>query len=190
MTNPRTVSISAASLLVAGAQLIALPAQAQEDYDDRDDRRDSSFARAHIAADFDVGDLVDDPLTGGQGGALRFGSELDLLLISLIPEGGVSYHSFGDESDDRLRIYSGFIGGRLAVGKIIEPSIFSHVGVAWLRGNERRTAPVIDAGVALDFTLLPLINLGVHGTYNIIPAVDEDPSRSWVLLGMHAALVF
>jgi hypothetical protein len=111
--------------------------------------------------------------------------------VSLIPEGGVSYHSFGDdETEDRLRVYSGFIGGRLAVGKIIEPSLFSHVGVAWLRGSERRTAPVVDVGVALDFTLLPLINLGVHGTYNVVPAIDDSSSKSWVLLGMHAALVF
>jgi len=153
--------------------------------DDSDERDDSS---TNIALDFDFGAALDEPGTGaGGGGALRIGQEFDLLLVSLTPEVGGSYHSFG--GDDKTRLYAGFLGGRFAVGKIIEPSIFGHVGVGHVQGFESRTAPLLDGGLALDFTLLPLIDLGVHGGYNMMFPRDDGSALEFVTLGAHAALV-
>jgi hypothetical protein len=149
---------------------------------------DNDKGKTHIAVDFDFNSAFDAPETNsGGGGALRLGREFDLLLVSLIPELGASYHAFG--GDDGTKVYAGFVGGRLALGKIIEPSVFAHLGVGRLSGAEERTAPMLDAGLALDLTLLPLINLGVHGAYNRMFPRDDGSSLDFLTLGIHAALV-
>jgi len=173
---------------------IAAPARADDDTrrstddDSGRSRRDRDNSRTHIAVDFDFGTAIDAPSTkAGGGGALRLGQEFDLFLVSLTPEFGGSYHAFG--GDDQTKLYTGFLGGRLAIGKIIEPSIFAHVGVGHVDGFESRTAPVMDGGLALDFTLLPLIDLGVHGAYNVMMPRDDGSALKYVTLGAHAALV-
>lgn len=153
------------------------------------ERRREDSGRTHIAVDFDVGSALDTPRTKtGGGGAIRFGHELDLLLVSLTPELGGGYHAFGGAGD--TRVYSGFIGGRLGVGKIVEPSLFAHLGLAHVSGFESRTAPMIDAGLAVDLTLLPLIDLGVHAGYNAMFPRDDGSSLKFLTLGAQAALVF
>ena len=181
---------------IAGLMAVPTPARADDadpqarDEDDapRRSRRDHDKSRTHVAVDFDFGSALDAPQTkSGGGGALRLGQEFDLLLVSLTPEFGGSYHSFG--GNDETRLYSGFLGGRLAVGKIVEPSIFGHLGVAHVAGLETRTAPIMDAGLAIDFTLLPLIDLGVHGAYNAMLPRDDGSALKFITLGAHAALV-
>jgi len=125
----------------------------------------------------------------GGGGALRLGRKFDLILVSLTPEIGGSYDRFNGSNNDR--IYRGFIGGRLGLGKIIEPSVFAHIGVGRFDADvASHTAPVFDAGIALDFTLLPLINLGAHGSYNTLLPQGDHSSFNWLALGLHVALVF
>lgn len=181
---------SAATLLIAPAVLADDEGHYSDSRDegDRDESDERDDSNTNIALDFDFGAALDQAGTkSGGGGALRIGQELDLFLISLTPELGGSYHAFG--GDDETRIYKGFLGGRLAIGKIVEPSIFAHAGVARVQGFESRTAPTLDGGLALDFTLLPLIDLGVHGAYNVILPRDDGSSLEFVTLGAHAALV-
>jgi len=178
----------------AACVMAASPARADETSDryddagDRPSRRDRGPGKTHIAFDFDFGSALDAPGTNsGGGGALRLGRKFDLLLISLTPEFGGSYHAFA--GDERTKIYSGFLGGRLGVGKILEPSIFGHVGVGHVSGWQTRTAPVMDGGLALDFTLLPLIDLGVHGAYNVLLPTNDEAAVKYVTLGAQAAIV-
>jgi hypothetical protein len=162
----------------------ALPAQAAN-------REDSGGhgGKTHLAVDFDFSSALKTPRTSeGGGGAVRLGQKFDLLLVSLTPEFGGSYHAFGGDAETRL--YTGFLGGRLGVGKVIEPSIFAHLGLAHVTGTETRTAPIMDGGLALDLTLLPLIDLGVHASYNAMFPRDDGSALKYVLLGAHAALVF
>lgn len=186
-------------LAAAACVAVASPAYADDDDtrehrrrsddDDGGGRRDNDKSKTHIAVDFDFATAIDAPTSkAGGGGALRLGQEFDLLLISLTPEFGGSYHAFG--GDDRTKLYTGFLGGRLAVGKIIEPSIFAHLGLGHISGTETRTAPVMDGGIALDLTLLPLIDLGVHGSYNVMLPRDDGSAFKYLILGAHAALVF
>src|SRR4051794_16776077 len=108
-------------------------------------RADDSRGKTHIAVDFDFATAIDAPTTKtGGGGAVRLGRKFDLLLVSFTPELGGGYHGFGGNGDSKL--YTGFVGGRFGVGKIVEPSIFSHVGIGRLEGVEARTAPVMDLG--------------------------------------------
>jgi hypothetical protein len=156
--------------------------------DDGGSRKDNDKSKTHIAVDFDFAAALDASNTkSGGGGALRLGQEFDLLLISLTPEFGGSYHAFG--GDDKTKLYTGFLGGRLSIGKIVEPSLFAHLGVGHVTGGEKRTAPVMDGGLAIDFTLLPLIDLGVHGAYNVMLPRDDGSALKYVTLGVHAALV-
>jgi hypothetical protein len=191
MDHAKISSFNPIKLLFMGAfgaasLLAALPAHADDE--DRPSRRDRSGGRTHIAFDFDFGSAIDAPGSkSGGGGALRLGEEFDLLLVTLTPEIGGSYHAFGD--DERTKIYSGFLGGRFGVGKIIEPSIYGHVGVARADGYQKRTAPALDAGLAIDFTLLPLIDLGLHGGYNVVMPNNDNEALRFFTLGAQAALV-
>jgi hypothetical protein len=175
------------SLLTLGGLTLTQVAWAEEG-DSGGERRDRDTTRTHIAADMDFGRALDEPgRADGFGGALRIGQELDLFLVSLTPELGGSYHAFNGTADSR--IYAGFLGGRLAFGKIVEPSIFGHVGVGRLEGAEAHTAPLMDAGLALDLTILPLIDLGLHAGYNVMLPTENDSALKWLNFGVHAALV-
>jgi hypothetical protein len=180
-------------LLAATCLSVATPARADDSYDGRDEgeresRRDRDTSKTHVAVDADFNSAVSAPdTTAGGGGALRLGQEFDLFLVSLTPELGGGYHSFG--GDERIKLYSGFLGGRFAVGKIIEPALFGHVGVGRLDGPDSRTAPMLDGGLAIDFTLLPLIDLGVHGAYNVMLPRGDSGTFKFVTLGAQAALV-
>jgi hypothetical protein len=145
-------------------------------------------SKTHIAVDFDFNSAFDELNTKvGGGGALRIGQKFNLLLISLTPEVGGSYHAFG--GDDGTRLYSGFLGGRVGFGKIVEPSIFAHWGLAHLEGLDTRTGTVLDAGLALDVTLLPLVDFGVHGGYNVMTPSGDGNALKYMTFGAQAALV-
>ncbi len=160
----------------------------RRDTDSDDESRKRDHSTTDIALDFDFGAALDEPGTqAGGGGQLRIGREWDLFLVSLTPEIGGGYHAFG--GDDETRVYTGFAGGRLAVGKIIEPAIFAHVGIARVAGLESRTAPMLDGGLAIDFTLLPLIDIGLHGAYNVMLPRSDGSALKFATLGAHAALV-
>lgn len=149
----------------------------------------ADVSKTVVALDLDFASSVKEPKTDlGGGGALRVGRKLDLLLLSLTPELGGAYHAFG--GDAGTSVFSGFIGGRLGIGKVVEPSVFAHAGVAHVSGVVDRTAPQLDGGVALDLTLLPLINLGVHGSYNVVLPSDDALAVKFFIAGAHAAFVF
>jgi hypothetical protein len=143
-----------------------------------------------LALDLDFASSVKEPGTGdGAGGALRIGRKLDLMVLSLTPEFGASYHHFAGTYGSR--VYRGFLGGRLGLGKVFEPSVFAHVGLGKLSASvAERTAPAFDAGLAFDITLLPLIDFGAHASYNALLPADNYSAFDWYQLGLHAALVF
>jgi len=154
---------------------IAMPARAE--------------SKTHVAVDFDFATALDEPDTkNGGGGALRVGQKFSLFLVSLTPEIGGTYHAFG--GNDETRLYSGILGGRLGIGKIVEPSVYAHLGLAHVAGLETRTAPIMDAGLAVDLTLLPLIDLGLHAGYNAMFPRDDGTALKFVTLGAQAAIVF
>jgi hypothetical protein len=151
----------------------------------------SASSGTRLALDLDYAGGIDEPGIGrGTGGALRFGQKMDLVALSLTGELGLSYHTFDGSLDPSH--YSGFVGGRLGFGKIIEPSIYAHVGVGRLNLGEldaHDTGPAFDFGLALDLTVLPLIDVGVHAAYDLL-LLDDDAHFDWYRVGAHAALAF
>jgi hypothetical protein len=146
-----------------------------------------------LALDLDyVGGIDERGIGKGTGGALRFGQKMDLVAVNLTGEIGASYHMYGGEYDPTH--YAGFVGGQLGFGKIIEPSVFLHVGVGRLNmevaGEDfHDTGPMLDVGLALDFTLLPIIDVGVHAAYDF-QRMDSGENFDWYRLGAHVALTF
>ena len=143
-----------------------------------------------IGVDLDYTNGINEAGVGsGTGFNVRLGYKLDLLLAQLTPEIGGGYHTFS--GDANLKLSQGIVGGRLQFGKILEPGIYTHLGYGHASADGLgHSGATFDAGVTLDLTLLPLLDLGVHAGYNgLLKSGDYDAFNSYVL-GVHAALVF
>lgn len=150
-------------------------------------------ARADLELGADLGgaySLDGDNSAGGGSFGLRLGNRLSLPMLMLAAElrGGLDTYG-GDRSTD---VYTGMGGLRLGVGEVLRPSVFVHAGVGHvvreatlLLPEAKQTGFALDAGAALDLTLLPLIDLGVHAAYGVIDAAGFD----WIRAGVHATLV-
>jgi hypothetical protein len=155
-----------------------------------EDRRHEEGTRLTLALDLDYASAVEnDYIENGGGGALRIGSELDLLLVTMIPEVSLGYHSFGGNSDYDATAVTGTLGGRIRFLKILEPGIFAHAGVGHIGGYDPHTGFAFDAGLTLDLTLLPLIDLGLHAAWNRVFGDSDHEGLSYATAGFHVALV-
>lgn len=168
-----------AGALAAAATLAALPRSAAAD--------------TVVGVDLNFNDgIAGDDATSGAGVDLFFGPRLDLAILTLTTELSGGYHDFGGTLDPT--VYRLMAGGRLGIGVIIRPSVFAHLGVGHLRfdepfgdGRDGRTNLAGDVGAALDFTILPLVDLGVQASYNIIGGGDEP--FDWLQAGVHVTFV-
>jgi hypothetical protein len=146
-----------------------------------------------VGVDLNFNDgIAGDDTSSGAGVDLFFGPRLDLAILTLTTELSGGFHDFGGDLDPAVYRLMG--GGRLGIGAIIRPSIFAHLGVGHLRfdepfgdGRDGRTDLAGDLGAALDFTILPLIDLGIQGSYNVVSG-GEDPFE-WLQAGIHVTFV-
>jgi hypothetical protein len=143
-----------------------------------------------IGVDLDYAHGINEQGVGsGTGFNVRLGYKLDLLLAQLTPEVGGGYHSFS--GDASAKFSQGFVGGRLAFGKILEPGLYAHVGYGHVgEFDTGRSGATADAGLTLDLTILPLIDLGVHAGYDGLLKTGDFPAFDTYVLGVHGALVF
>lgn len=136
------------------------------------------------------------PSRDGTGVGIDFllGKRLDLTLVTLGTELLLGVHSFAGA--DEAKAYRALAGANLGVGSILRPSVFAHIGVGHIAvaedaiPDQSRTALAGDVGVALDFTLLPLLDIGVQGSYNAIRGTSSTDPFHWFQGGVHATLVF
>lgn len=161
-------------------------------------------AEWQLAADanliFPTGDNFDEKAGFGIDG--RLGYRLPSPVLQLVPELLVGYVNFAEPDDSSLPDASVFrlmAGARLGFGTFLRPSVFGHIGYGNLSVTggesilenpsrlEDDSAFHWDAGVALDLTILPVLDLGIHGAYN---RLEFDHAIEWWSLGLHAALVF
>jgi hypothetical protein len=155
----------------------------------------AAAAQDQLSLDVEAAYPGNDAYENGFGLGARFGHEWDLVLVSVIPEIGVNHHAFdGDRDADAFAVLA---GGRVAVGFVLEPSVFVHAGVGHynaelLVGEVSETNFAYQMGLALDFTLLPVVDFGAHAAYmGIAGDVEEDvDSFDWIALGGHVTFVF
>lgn len=127
--------------------------------------------------------------SSGATGALRAGYVVRLPLIRLTPELVLGYGHLPLEVD--VKTYRGAIGGRVSIGSTLSPAAFAHLGYGRCSSSsdvEHCAGVTYDVGAGLDFTLLPLVDLGVFGAYDAI-AAGNGSSFTWVTLGVQVALV-
>jgi hypothetical protein len=181
-------TLASGGLFIAAWLLTNSTARAEDlDHDGRRDRVGSPT----IALDLDyAASIGDHEVNNGGGGALRLGSQHDFGLITLIPELELEYHDFGARTEKDATVFAGKLGGRLRVLKIVEPGVFAHIGLGNIGGNETYShlGAAADAGITLDLTILPLIDLGLHWQWNRIFG-GYDSGFSYTTAGLHVALV-
>jgi len=146
-------------------------------------------AGSKVALDLDFAHGIDeDGITSGTGGVLRFGQELDLAAVALTPELGISYHTFAGSLD--ASHYSAMVGARFGFGAGLRPNVFGHVGIGRLdldQGGD--TGATFDVGLALDLVLLPFLDIGIHGAYDVL-LTEGEGNFDWFRVGIHAAIGF
>jgi hypothetical protein len=181
-------SFAVSGLLAATMLLVTASAHAQDDERDRDRPQ---RGRLMLALDFDYASAIKHgEIAKGGGGALRIGTQRNLFLVTLIPELVLGYHNFDAHTLDRATIATGKLGGRIRFLKILEPGLFAHIGVGHVGGPEifSHTGIAFDAGVTLDLTILPLIDLGLHAAWNRVFG-GYDSNTTYATTGLHVALV-
>jgi hypothetical protein len=169
-------------LLAACLFALSSPLQAQ-------DRREGGHTQLALDLEY-AGSIDQGDVTTGAGGAIRLGSQADWFLLSLTGEIGGSYHQFGGVPD--VRVYRGFLGGRISVGKILEPGLYGHLGIGSLSVDpgDSRTAATFDAGLFLDLTVLPVVDLGIHAGYVTLLGTNDLDAFDYYVAGAHGALIF
>jgi hypothetical protein len=148
-------------------------------------------ARAENKLSFDAGAAF--PKGAGNddgfGLGLRYGHEWDLAIISLVPELGVGYHAFGGRND--ADVVTVFGGGRIAVGFVLEPSVYAHAGVGHVATDTTSfTSLAYDVGAALDLTAIPMVAFGPHLTLAGVAGNESRPAFSWLEIGGHLTFGF
>lgn len=134
---------------------------------------------------------TDGDIDSALGFALRLGWPLHLPALVLTPEIGYHHANFSDD----ITLNRGFVGARIAIGEIFRIGAYGHVGVGnvtyHIPGPDQDvTDATYDIGGFLDFTLLPLLNVGVHAGYGYLKGDDNFDALGWVPIGVHAELVF
>lgn len=177
--KPSVILAATCALFVSGAAFGQARDKGSEP--ERDDV-DRGPGGTRLAFDVDYANRLDTD-QGGFGGAVRFGREYDILLLSLTPEFMANLHQFSGPGEPFQ--FGGLAGGRATIGKIIEPGVFSHVGVGHVSMPDSLTGLAFDIGLTLDLTVIPAVDLGVHGAYDSVGWGDE--TFDWYRLGAHLA---
>jgi hypothetical protein len=160
----------------------------------------SAPGRAHalsVAGDLDFVSPVSSNIDkSGWGFGIRLGSELHLPLLALTPEIGFTYASFSTQAT----AYRGIVGANLGIGEVLRFGVMAHLGIGHVSvdntpalaaaGESSRTAFTLDGGIFLELTVIPLLNVGVHGAYNHLAGENGRDGLQWITAGAHATLVF
>jgi hypothetical protein len=129
-------------------------------------------------------------INSGGGVGARFGYELHLPLIICMPELGFNYHGFGGDLGPNA--YRAIAGGRVGFGELVRIGALAHVGYGHL------DAPVgpnydgftWDAGGFVTVTAIPILNIGVHVTYNQLDLNHSAGTYQYLTTGLDLGLVF
>ena len=125
----------------------------------------------------------------GFGLGLRYGHEWDLAVISLVPEMGLGYHAFGGSND--ADVFTVFGGGRVAIGFILEPSVYAHAGVGHVASDfDKFTSLAYEVGAAIDLTAIPMVAFGPHLTLAGVAGNESRKPFSWMEIGGHITFGF
>lgn len=153
----------------------------------------SAAAKTKVAIDAEASETDTPSDHGGYGFGLRIGHAWDLALLKLTPEFAASFHRFSGAPSASAESF--LAGGRIGLSFVLEPSVFAHAGLGHYSydvGTSERsnTSLGYDVGLALDLTVLPVIDIGVHAAAaGVAGSASADPF-SWLSLGGHVSFEF
>ena len=179
MFRPRSLALRFLPALLASSTLLVAARSAQ------------AKSGTSIGVDLDYTNGVEEPeVSGGTGFNARLGYKLDLKLLQLTPELGGGYHTFAGDAGPKFSQF--IVGGRVSFLKVLEPGVYAHLGYGHLspRVGDGRSAATVDAGVTLDLTILPLVDIGVHSGYNGLLKSGDARAFDTYVVGLHGALIF
>lgn len=150
-------------------------------------------AQKQVSLDIEAALPANDGHDDGWGLGARVGNKWDLVLVSLTPEVGFNYHAFGGPPN--AEAFAVVAGGRIGIGFVIEPSAFIHAGIGHVgfdtpAGDYGRTSLAYEGGLALDLTLLPVIDIGAHAALAGIAGDADEDAFSWLAIGGHVTFNF
>jgi hypothetical protein len=148
-------------------------------------------AFATVGADLDLALPIDSKASTGWGVGLRLGKELHIPALALMPEIYASYYHFGGTFGTNL--VQGKAGARLSIGELIRPGAFAHIGGGYNVPDigDNKFGLAFDTGLFLDFTPIPLMNVGIHGAYNYLSVgARSGDITQWMTIGAHADFIF
>jgi hypothetical protein len=192
---------SGKSLVVTGVVLTAasLLARGHAQARDRDGNgRNDGEANLMLALDLDYAlPLGDDFIKWGGGGAVRIGTEVDLVGFTVTPELTIEFIDFvalphgNANADVNVTMATGKAGCRIRFGKTVEPGLIAHIGVGHLGGDpsSARTSVAWDLGATLDVTVLPLLNIGLQVGLNGLSGANDNGWFAYGTVGVHTAVV-
>jgi hypothetical protein len=153
-------------------------------------RAEEGDKRARLAVDIDYSLALGEGDTDhGLGGALRFGYLLNLAATSITPEVGLAYHGFDGTLSPS--IYTAFVGGRATFSGVLAPGLYARLGIAHSNDDAvSRTVPMIGAGLTLDFSPMPVLDVGLHTGYENLFGSDEANAFDWWTFGGHVGVAF
>lgn len=153
----------------------------------------SAQADTTIGVDLDLHvPLEINNVEAGGGFAIRIGQQLHLPLLVVNPEFAFTYASFSKNEPPKM--YRGVAGGRIGIGELMRFGVLAHIGFGYVDWEPApddwsHTGLTYDAGLFFEITAIPLLNIGVHATYNRM-AHDRDETLHWMSLGAHVTFVF
>jgi outer membrane protein with beta-barrel domain len=138
---------------------------------------------------FVVGDARNPDNDKGFGFALRLGYKLPLPILKITPEAKLAYDRIPIQTINGS-MYRAMIGGKVGLDALlISPNAFLHVGYGHISGDElSKSGTAWDVGVGLDFTLLPVIDLGVFAAYNRV--TSDGSNLNWITVGAQGVISF
>lgn len=159
----------------------------------------SKPATAEVAFGLEVNynDAVDRIETGKGGGVdVRVGPRLQLWRLQVTPELSAGLHDLGGfPSPTVLR---GLVGGKVAFDLDLgfKPTLFTHFGVGRLRYDaleelerDAATGMAGDIGASIDVNVLPMLDVGMQGSYNVVGMESTRARFDWVQVGGHVTVI-
>lgn len=174
----RSLVLGVASGFAAAAFVLAAPREAK--------------AGPHLGIDLDLGTAFQRQVDFSYGLGGRFGYKIHFPgnFFWLLPEGGGHYMRFGTGNSLGGFAQAGevFGGVRFGLGGLVQPNIFSHLGLGFV-GNSQ-IGPAADIGVGVDFQITRIFTLGLQVAYNAVTVTSSGDAAKWVNFGLNFGFDF
>jgi hypothetical protein len=149
-----------------------------------------AHAGPHLGIDLDLGTAFQDRINFSYGLGGRFGWKVYLpgAPLWILPELGGHFTNFGGGREFR-HAGAAFGGARFGFDGLIQPNIFSHLGLGYV--GDAHFGPYGDIGIGIDFQLVRVFSLGAQVAYNtVLENGSPYGAAKWLSFGLNFGFDF